>query len=145
VTLVPREVKSVSDLPEVAEYEALEIMYERFKREHADVFERFTELANRRNAALALADKAVRLAQVECGSFIFAQSPRVGIKAEELYDDVGFRQFIDMGGQIETAKKYTMDPAALDKAVAEGRLSPEDAKRYVKVTYVYKSHKVVTT
>lgn len=146
----PRSVTSVtsvtyqaSDIPEVAEYEALERMYEQFKEQHADVLQPLVELANRRNAALELAEKAVRLARGECGSFVFARAPAVSVKTEKLVDDLGPELFAAMGGKVETTQKFKMDPVCLDRAIAENRISPKDAEEYVQVTYYYRGRKAV--
>lgn len=146
----PRSVTSVqttsyqaSDIPEVAEYEALNQMYEQFKAQHAQVLTPLAELASRRNAALVLAEKAVRMAEAECGSFVFARVPAVSVKAEKLVDELGLEQFTQLGGQVETVQKFKMDPICLDRAIAENRISPDDAEQYVQVTYYYKGHKPV--
>lgn len=125
---------------EVAEYVVADQEFseylEEVKREHPGVLEALGELAEKRNAALESADKAVRALGAPCGPFKLHQI-RTIYSPEALFDAVGEDEFLKIGGSIETKKVLELDEKRFEAVVAFGKLSPEvvDAVRRRQVTF----------
>lgn len=144
VTTIPMITRPPAEIPEVAEFEELDKLYQHFKVKYAEVLEPLAELAARRSAALEAAMQVVRRERVQSGSLVFQRPPAVTVDADALIEQIGIEDFTFIGGTKEVVVKYHLEPALLEKAVAEEQLDPDVAKQVVKVTCYYRRPKEVS-
>lgn len=115
-------------VPEVVEYmvadEELKEYLEDVVQNNPGVLETMRELAERRNAALEAADKAVRAREAPCGPFKL-HNVITNYDAEALYDAVGEERFLALGGSITKKPIYDVDGKRLEAAIALGKLGAD--------------------
>jgi cell division septum initiation protein DivIVA len=129
-----------SEVAEVAEYvvadQELNEFLDDVKKQHPGVLETIGELAEKRNAALESASKAVKALEAPCGPFKVHQV-RTTYNAEALFDAVGEAMFLTSGGSIQTKKVLEIDEKRFEAVAAFGKLPPQviDAVRKRQVTF----------
>lgn len=120
-----------SSVPEVEEFMEADDRYQAFKEKHRKIFEQLIALAEDRNAKLESADKAVRAREASCGPFKLLGAPTVKINAAELIEQVGKKNFFELGGRETKITEYSIDRAEFERAVASNLL-PEEVVDSVK-------------
>lgn len=129
-----------AELPEVVEFvaadQALGEFIRDFETEYPGILDSMRQLAEERNAALELADKAVRARHVACGPFQVHQKV-TKYDAEALFDAVGKERFLALGGSITEKPVYDVDGKRLEAAIAMKKLPLEivEAVRVEEIHY----------
>lgn len=111
----------VNDVREVAEFEQAKIMLERFREAHAPIFEQYSEIVDIYNSRLEAADKAVRAAEISCGSWELYQK-QVTYDPDALYDALGMDKFLAVGGTLNTVTKRDIDKTKFKAAIARNEV-----------------------
>lgn len=121
----------VSKIPEVRAYASIKEELDAFKAANPEFFEELHSLVDRHNAALDLADKAVRAKQVSCGDFKLLGKPATHYNAEKLCEELGQEAFESVGGAINRVVEYAVDKSILEAHIARGAIA-EDVLKHVK-------------
>lgn len=124
-------------VPEVEAFEKIQRELEEFKADNTEFFEVLGELTARYNAALGMAEKAVRSQQVSCGPFQLTGKPSISYDAEVLYEEMGRDFFFAHGGSVKQVTEYAVDRAQAEVAYAKGLLPAEIVSKVRKVKLSY--------
>jgi hypothetical protein len=125
---------------EVAEYmiadQELTEFIEDFKERHPGALEALEQLAERRNAVLEAAKKAVKARQMPCGPFEVHNVSTI-YDADVLFNAVGEELFKTYGGSVETKTELKIDGKRFEAAVTFRKLTPElvEAVRKTRVAF----------
>ena len=130
-------------IPEVKEFEWAERELEDFKGRHADVFNQYLELAERRNTALEQAEKAVRAKGVSCGPFDGYQT-NDRIDAEKLAEIVPEKEFLKYGGQETTKVVHTVDRKKFIALAQSGQIPKQILDQVFEPGWKYKKPHPIT-
>jgi hypothetical protein len=128
----PRNLQPES-VPEVADFVEADDRYQEFKNKHRKIFEQLIALAEDRNAKLEAADKALRVREASCGPFQLLGKPTTKINADKLIEQVGKKNFFELGGTEQTVVTYKIDEATFERAVASG-VVPDEVLEEVRTT-----------
>ena len=120
--LPPEAVPEVVDFI-IAEQELSDYV-EEIALKNPGLLEGLQQLAERRNAALEAAGKAVRAREMPCGPFEVHQI-RTEYDADALYDAVGEERFLELGGSIETKRILCLDSKRFEAAMSFNRVGAE--------------------
>lgn len=134
---VPAELEKAENYPRVAAIKVPEVKalldleqeITALKADYPDVFAQYKDLADRYNAALDAADKAVRARKVACGPFDnFTSAPN--FDPEKMYEELGVDLFLRCGGSTKTKTLYEVDKHKVEAAIATGQIPVECAKEF---------------
>lgn len=115
---------SANDVVEVAEFLDIQQELTAIKAEYPEVFRMYAEIAERYNAALEAADKAVRAKGVSCGPFdCYSSHPKYN--GEKMYEELGEKLFLACGGSMQKRIEYSVDKAKVEAAIASGKIPEE--------------------
>jgi G:T/U-mismatch repair DNA glycosylase len=132
------EVVDPAELPEVAAYLEAKDRLDAFREEHAAVFQTLAILAERHNAALEAADKAVRERGVASGPFVpYAVQTRYDL--DLLAQRVGRAKWLALGGRFE--EHAALDRERLELLVADETIPEALAIEARSQTLVYRKLK----
>ena len=136
-TPVPSALESADNYPRVAAAKVPEVKalldleqeLTALKADYPDVFAQYKDLADRYNAALDAADKAVRAKKVSCGPFDnFTSTP--SFDPEKMYEELGVELFLQCGGSTKKKTVYEVDKHKVEAAIATGQIPVECAKEF---------------
>jgi hypothetical protein len=133
VQTVPEE-----EIPEVIEFLDAQTRLESFKSRNSKLMKELEELLGEYNRTLENADKTVRERGVNCGPWI-QLSPTVTYDGAKLYNAVGREDFVLLGGVVRQVSEYGVDKAALEAAIASGKIPAPIVESVRKVGRKYKS------
>lgn len=130
----------VSTVPEVASLIELGKELSQLKEDNAEVFAQYELLVERYNAALEVAEQAVRQLGVSCGPFDnFSASDKYN--PDKMFEELGEDLFLQLGGSIEKKSVYGIDKAKLEAAIALGKIHPDSLSQFHTVTRNYHAPK----
>lgn len=132
--------KEASEIPEVMSFVEVQERYNQFRANNPQFFEYLDAITQEYNEKLSQADAAVRRTGVSCGPFEVL-NVRTTYDGEELYKMVGHETFLNLGGTIETVKKYGVDKNRFDLQAAGGVISENVVSRVRKTTPAYRTVK----
>lgn len=124
-----RDSVPVSSIPEVGAFTKIQRELETFKKNNPEFFEELNSIVERYNAALDLADKAVRAKQVSCGDFQLMSRPTVYYDAEKLCEELGEEAFIALGGTVKQVPEYAVEKHVLESNIVRGIIPDDIVKR----------------
>lgn len=126
----------VAEIPEVQELEDLRQEIEALKARNPDVFMLLSDLVDRYNAALEVADKAVRERGVSCGPF---DNFSVAVKYDpvKMFDELGEDLFLQVGGSTTTVTEYVIDAKRVEAAIAGKKIPDECVEHFRKIEKKY--------
>lgn len=120
----------VSEIPEVAAYQAARARYEQFQKDNPQFFQYLTQLAEELSQTQQAAEHAVRVAQVSCGDFHLYQWA-IKLDAETAYQIHGHEKFLALGGSLETITKKSLDKNRYLSNVKAGTVTRQEADAVV--------------
>lgn len=133
----------ISEIPEVIEFVDAQEELQLFQQEHAAIFTKLAQLADRYNTSLEQADKVCRARGVSCGPFDLYQFS-TKYDAEALYNAVGRDKFLELGGKIEQVTQYAVDKGKLEASIAQRKVEGDIVDRVRKETPNYHKPEKVT-
>lgn len=117
----------VEAIPEVAAFQEVKNRFVAFKQANPQFFEFLESLAEEYNDKLEAAAKAVRDQGVRCGDFDLYQWQEK-VNAEQLYQSMGYENFMAVGGKMSTVTVYEADKSRVKGFIASGKIPPEVAE-----------------
>jgi hypothetical protein len=129
-----------ADIPEVAAYLETRDRLDAFRDEHAGVLRTFAALAERHNAALEAADKAVRTRGVSSGPFV-AYSLQTRYDLDLLAARLGAAKWKALGGRFE--QRAILEKTRLDALLERNAISEALAIEARTETLAYRKPKAV--
>lgn len=123
-------------VPEVADMLRVWRRIEQLKAQHPEVFAEFSDLVEQYNAALELAEKAVRVREVSCGPFD-NYSVAVKIDPTKMYEELGEELFLRHGGKTSQVMSYSIDAETVRAAIAKGSIPKDCVNQFVKIQRNY--------
>lgn len=126
----------VSSIPQVQELVDLQMEIEALKAQHPDVFLAYQDLVDRYNAALEVAEAAVREKEVSCGPFDNF-SMAVKYNPAKMFDELGEEKFLQCGGKTSMVTQYTVDPKQVEAAIASKKIPEECVDQFIIVERKY--------
>ena len=134
---------AIGEVPEVQEYLDIKQQLDALRAENPQVFMVYNDLVDRYNTALERAAATVRGLEVSCGPFEnFSVS--YTIDPEKMFDELGEKNYLACGGQITKRAVYTVDPAAVDAAIASGKIPEEAVQNFRSKSLKYHVPKKIT-
>jgi len=121
---IPIPTKLPTEIPEVQAFEDARAMLYAFREANPQFFQHYDALVEDYNQKREAADKAVRAADVSCGSWDQYQR-YTAYDWEKLYEALGRERFIEAGGKIGSKKMFKGDVKRLEMAIAQG-IVPKD-------------------
>lgn len=118
----------IETIPEVAEYERVLAVYNKFRKDNPTYFRILDELLEELNSKMEAAEKVVRSRHVSCGSFHLFQK-NVKVDSNKVYDIIGRERFLKIGGEESTIitrriTKEALEAAVQQKLVDEKEIAP---------------------
>lgn len=135
---IPIPTKSPAEIPEVQAFEEVKAILLAFREANPQFFQHYDALIEDYNQKREAADKAVRAADVSCGSWDQFQR-YTSYDWEKLYEAVGRERFIEAGGKIINKKVFKGDAKRLEMAIAQGVVPKEVADECTDIESKYHS------
>ena len=132
----------VQDVPEVAEYAAARAMLDALMGKHPQIFEEFHKQCEQVNIKRQAADKAVRAKGVTCGPWEIS-STQTTFNATALYEALGRKEFLEVGGKLTTQTVYDLDKNKVKSAISSKKIPKNVADVVVTVSPKYTSPKEI--
>jgi hypothetical protein len=117
-------VRPIETISEVVHFEHIRTELAAFKKKNQEVMLELAELTERYNAALDMADKAVRAQKCSCGPFDLF-SVVVKWDATKYYEEMGEAFFKKHGGTVQTVTEYKVDKNRVAAAAAANLIPAE--------------------
>lgn len=132
-----------SEIPEVEAALDLKQELDALRVDHPEVFMKYTDLVERYNAAIEVAEKVVRTKELSCGPFD-NYAVRTTYDPQKMFDELGEELFLECGGKSKTVTVLEVDAKAVEAAIAK-RLIPEDSvDEFMNVQRSYHAPKKIT-
>jgi hypothetical protein len=131
-------IKSVEEIPAVAEYNEAKEMLQAFCEANENTFKYYDTLVENLNQKLEAADKIVKSEGVSCGDWELYQYA-TKYNAIALYEALGREQFLKVGGKLEKITNYAVDKVKIQSAIASKAISKEIADQVVSKNPMYHS------
>lgn len=122
------------------EFRDVEKVLEVFIAENQAVMGTYFELLEERNQKRQAADLAIRQLDVSYGAWD-RYTERTNYDVSELYQRIGEKQFLALGGSIGMERVYTMEKERIELAIATKQIPPQVAELITKVVPSYHAPK----
>jgi hypothetical protein len=124
------------EIQEVTDFLDIEQELQTLRADNPEVFRQLSDIVERYNAALELAEKAVRSLEVSCGPFDCYSSVPV-YSGERMYEELGERLFLACGGTTVKSTDYKVDKAKVEAAIASGKVPADCVGEFKSIRLSY--------
>jgi hypothetical protein len=124
----------------VKQFETAEKTLDMFVLENPEIFKTYEQLIEERNQKLQVADAAVRATGGSFGPWQ-CYTEQKKYKPDVLYQHLGEKKFLEIGGVINQETVYTIDPQKIEVAIAAHIIREAAIDDIKKVTPVYRAPK----